>query len=187
MATIQDYAKDNFRETAAILLKQDYAGDGDGDKLFDRAEQLITSSIFKPSTDVDLLPEFAKAYLGDMLTRRLIPTAIDYYQAKTRRVDSMGRPSGVTPLGGESSQNYDRVKAMQDLDKLLAGRLAANEDDFLALVADKLLHSDEGTAGVPKISTRRSDMLSQDPEDFGKFTEDRYFGNGFGVIFTGNS
>lgn len=83
------------------------------------------------------LSDFQVGYLGDWATRLSIPAAIDFYMVKTGRQDAFSSvPAGQearsqrTSGPGTGRVNYDRVVTLQQLDALLAGRLAADAADF---------------------------------------------------------
>ncbi len=122
MSTIRDYVKSNIGETYDKLT--DVSGFDGGNERPDVVGLKIQAALsrFDIDTEEDLT-EFAKSYVADHATRLLIPVAIDYYMVKTRRVDNASRPSGMTPIGGEIGQNYDRIAALRRIDEILAARL----------------------------------------------------------------
>jgi hypothetical protein len=101
---------------------------------------------------------YARAYVADYVTRLLIPLAIDYYMVQTRLVDNAMRPAGVTPLGGEVGQNYNRVSALRQLDALLADRLETEAPGFNSSIGAT------GSFGIVTSSHTRS-LRTQDPYD----------------------
>lgn len=83
------------------------------------------------------LTDFQVGYLGDWATRLSIPAAIDFYMVKTGRQDSFsGVPANQdarsqrTSGPGTGRVNYDRVRTLQELDTMLALRIAASEAAF---------------------------------------------------------
>ena len=124
MAKIRDYVKSNLGETYDKLT--DTAGYDGGNEKIDAVGLKIKATLARFNLVESGLNDFQLSYLGDFATRLLIPLAIDYYMVKTRRVDNASRPSGITPMGGEVGQNYDRVAALRRIDEILASRLIAD-------------------------------------------------------------
>lgn len=124
MATIRDYVKSNLGETYDKLT--DVASFDGGNERPDVVGLKISAALARFGVTESSLDAFGKSYVGDHVTRLLIPLAIDYYMVKTRRVDNASRPSGMTPIGGEVGQNYDRVGALRHIDEMLAARLYAD-------------------------------------------------------------
>ena len=124
MATIRDYIKSNLGETYNKLT--DAANYDESQEKPDAVGLKINATLSRFGLVETDLNDFQKSYLGDFATRLLIPLAIDYYMVNTRRVDNASRPSGITPMGGEVGQNYDRVAALRRIDEILASRLIAD-------------------------------------------------------------
>lgn len=174
MATIRDHVRGNLGETYDVLTDRgSYDGRGQkpdvvGDKLGVVAAQYIPTV-----ADPEVLGEFAKAMLADLATRLLIPIAVDYYMVQTRLVDNASRPAGVTPLGGEVGQNYNRVDTLLRLDELLKERIAANWSDFVPLVNPSGLGAGIRVSGGVARNT-------ENPDRFGRIRgrEPQYIGYG---------
>lgn len=124
MATIRDYVKSNLGETYDKLT--DTSGYDGGNEKIDAVGLKIKATLDRFGVTEAAMNDFGKSYLGDHATRLLIPLAIDFYMVNTRRVDNASRPSGLTPIGGEVGQNYDRVAALRSIDEMLASRLTAD-------------------------------------------------------------
>ena len=169
MATIRDYVKTNLGETYNKLT--DVASyDGGNDKI-DAVGLKIKATLSRFNLDEQDLNDFGKSYLGDYATRLLIPLAIDYYMVNTRRVDNASRPSGITPMGGEVGQNYDRVAALRRIDEMLASRLIADLPVFEGSL---------GTAARMKVADG-NDLLTIDPRTFPPGGAPELVGGGFGI------
>jgi hypothetical protein len=121
MATIRDFVKTNIGETYEKLT--DTAGYDGGNTDPDAVGLKISAALARFGVTEAGLDDFGKSYVADHATRTLIPLAIDFYMVNTRRVDNASRPSGLTPMGGEIGQNYDRVAALRRIDEMLAARL----------------------------------------------------------------
>ena len=128
MATVRDYVRANIGETHDKLT--DTANFDGGNERPDVVGLKIEAAMSRFNVTEDDLDAFARSYIGDYVTRTLIPIAIDYSMVKTRLVDNASRPAGVTPLGGEVGQNYNRINALQALDKQIANRLIADRPEF---------------------------------------------------------
>jgi len=119
----------------------------------------------QPVVEADLgLTPFQESYLADLVTRLMIPPAIDYYMVRTGRQDSIqGVPAGQdarsqrTSGPGTGRSNYARVAALKDLDQMLAARLAADLAEF-----EDSFGGDSNPAGL-MISTWGQPLLSRDP------------------------
>jgi hypothetical protein len=134
VATIRDYVKSNLGETYDKLT--DTADFDGGQERPDVVQLKILAALARFGVTQDGLDDFGKSYIGDHVTRLLIPLAIDFYMVKTRRVDNASRPSGMTPIGGEVGQNYDRVAALRHIDEMLAARLYADLPVFQGQLGD---------------------------------------------------
>lgn len=181
MATIRDHVRGNLGETYKVLTeKGEYDGkdnsnpDVVGDKI-----AVVCSRYLTANAEPENMTEFVKSVIADIATRLLIPVAIDYYMVQTRLVDNMSRPAGVTPLGGEVGQNYNRVAALQALDTILRDRIAEEWSDFQNVT---------GATGVGfgVRVTAPSDFRTEDPADMPPVGGWRWWGQpyspGFGVI-----
>src|SRR3990172_5388656 len=159
MPEIRDHVRSNLGETYLKLVD---VGRYDGQLKPDVVGVKITvalSKLFPEGQDPDLLSEFARSYVRDVVTRMLVPLAIDYYMVHTRLVDNAGRPAGVTPLGGEVGENYNRVQTLLQLDKLLAQRIEADATAFATAVG-----STASSWGI-RVSEHSKDLLTQDVWD----------------------
>lgn len=121
---IREFVKANFGETYDKLTD---TADFDGTANRPDAVGLkIDAALARYSVTEDDLDAFGRSYLADYVTLTLIPLAIDYYMVQTRLVDNASRPPGVTPLGGEVGQNYNRIDALREMAALLTARLTAD-------------------------------------------------------------
>jgi len=182
--TIRDYVVANLGETYGKLT--DTAG-YDNQAKPDAVGLKIDAILSRFSVTESSLSTFAKSYLGLWATYELIPLAIDYYMVNTRRVDNASRPSGVTPLGGEVGQNYDRVATLERLAARLAAQLAA---DLPAFVSELPAAASLLSYGMQTERHTRS-LRTQDPFDsFDKVAGTRHtepvgsvgFGVGYVVV-----
>lgn len=174
MATIRDYVKTNLGETYDKLT--DVAGFDGGNERIDAVGLKISATLARFGVAEGDLDDFGKSYLGDHATRLLIPLAIDYYMVKTRRVDNASRPTGLTPMGGEVGQNYDRVAALRRIDEMLASRLIADLPIF------------EGSMGqAARMDVADGDnLLTIDPMTFPPGGAPELVGSAFGVGYAIN-
>jgi hypothetical protein len=175
MARIRDFVKSNFGETYEKLT--DVANYDDSSENPDAVGLKIkaTLSRFGVTTE-EGLNDFQKSYLADHATRLLIPLAIDYYMVNTRRVDNASRPSGLTPMGGEVGQNYDRVAALRRIDEILASRLIADLPIF---------ESSLGESARMDVADG-DNFLTIDPMTFPPGGAPELVGSGFGIGYVIN-
>lgn len=173
MATIRDHVRGNLGETYDKLT-QEGAWDGKdkpdivGDKI-----AVVAARWLPPGADPEAQNEYVKGTLADMATRLLIPVAVDYYMVQTRLVDNASRPAGVTPLGGEVGQNYNRVDALLRLDTVLDRRIAVDLQTFLNQV---------GIVGSYGARTSGDGFTNtEDPRDFERVRGGRWLYPGYGV------
>jgi len=160
-STIREHVRVNMPETYNVLTAEASAT-MDGQERPDVVGIAISSamSYFFPSGDkkeTDLTP-FQAQYVGAYATRLVIPAGIDYYMVRTGTSDAFNRGAGVTPLGGEQRQNYNRVQALKDLDAMLEKRLATMEAAF----NETLATSGSTTAGM-MIDSTPDKLLTLDP------------------------
>ncbi len=159
MASILDYVKSNLGETYEKLVSVAlYDGQPKPDVAEIRTLALLSRFGIE---DADDLSEFGRSYMGDWVALSLIPLAIDYYMVQTRLVDNASRPQGVTPLGGEVGQNYNRVQALQDLAEQLRINLADGKTDFV----DGLPNTANADYAVMMTSQHTRRLRTQDPYD----------------------
>lgn len=195
MPAIREYIETNIPETYRTVTQGIPLPDGTttpaydgetGPDVFGIETERAMAFLFKDGVSEDDLSEIAKSYVADTVTLRTIAGLIDYYMVRTRRNDSMARGSGVTPLGGESSTNYDRVATLQDQAKRFTSRIADMELDFAADAASLLRVSGSRTALGARISTD-SDKRTDDPMRWPRtpgypfITGSGLFGAGFGI------
>lgn len=185
MATIRDHVRGNFGETYRILTSvgnydgRDSKPDVVGDKIDVVVSRYVPDTVEDPNEE---LSEFTKSVVADIATRLLIPVAIDYYMVETRRTDNASRPAGVTPLGGEVGENYDRVDTLFRLDELLRTRIAEAWTEFITAVGG----GSASTFGI-RTSTERSDtLITEDPLDFERIRGPlpQYIGYGVAAAYT---
>lgn len=162
---IRTLVRTNLLETYDVIVLK---GEADGEdrpdvvglKIVEAMDELFPTDDqpagYVAPTQEQLTP-FQAGYVADHVTRLLLPAAIDYYQKRTGRRDAASRPSGVTPLGGESRENYDRVQAMFDLDALLEKRLAARSSRF-----KRIRFASFSPTGIA-IDSKPSDLVTEDP------------------------
>lgn len=154
MATIRDYIKTNLGETYDKLT--DAASFDGGNERPDVVGLKIEAAKARFGVTEDGLDAFGKSYVADHVTRTLIPLAIDFYMVRTRRVDNASRPSGITPMGGEVGQNYDRIAALRRIDEMLSARLYQDLPIFQGQLGD-----------APRmVNSNTEDLLTIDPLTF---------------------
>lgn len=131
--TIREYVQLQLPETYDTIVQ---IGNYDGSTKPDLVGAAIDSRmdlLFVDGTTESALGAFTRSYVAGVVTLALLSAYIDYAMWQTRRSDSMSRPPGMEPGGGESSQNYDRVQALQQVGTMIARRLDRDRDDFVAL------------------------------------------------------
>ena len=195
MPAILEYVEANIPETYRLVTTgvplpdgtTTPAWDGEtGPDVFGIETQRTMAFLFKDGVAEDDLSEIAKSYVADTVTLRTIAGLIDFYMVRTRRNDSMGRSSGVVPLGGESSNNEDRISALQDQAKRFTNRLNEMALDFAADAASLLRKSGSRMALGARISTDRTKQ-TDDPQfwprtiGFPYYPYGGLFGAGFGI------
>lgn len=190
MATIRDHVRANLGETYSILTD---TGDYDQQPPANKPDvvglkvDMVMSRLFKADVVEDDLSEFARGYVGVMVTRAVLPLALDYYMVRTRLQDNLGQGPGVVsgavgPGGGAISANYNRVQAILNLETLLALQQAEMKEDFLADTADQQKLGDQ-SSGI-RVSSSSGDLLTDNP--LTTFLRPRgivLFGGEFGVAF----
>lgn len=174
MATIRDYVRSNFGETYEKLT--DVAEYDDSAANPDAIGLKIRATLSRFGLVEEGLNDFQKSYLADWATRLIIPLAIDYYMVNTRRVDNASRPSGMTPMGGEVGQNYDRVAALRRIDEMLASRLIADLPAFEGSL---------GTSARMRVADG-DNFLTIDPLTFPPGGAPELVGSGFGIGYVIN-
>lgn len=174
--TLRDLVKANLPETWKVLETDpepplvDEQRDSGTDDVPEEAIGRIIDRYFKPEVTREILEgknRFVKGVLADMATRLLITAAIDYYMVRTRTGDSASA-TNVEGVGGDTSQNYDRVRGLRDLDKDIALRIAADMAEFLAQVTDllEIETEDAGSWMGPRVSTRGTGFKTQGTEGY---------------------
>jgi hypothetical protein len=141
VATIRDYVRTYLPATYDKLTNEGMLDANERPDAVGLAIDTTIETLLVPDTDVDDLSEFARRYIAAVATLSLIPTAIDYYMVQTRLSDALDRPPGVTPLGGERSQNYNRVDALKEIEARIFRWVADNEARFVETVGDSVLIS----------------------------------------------
>jgi len=161
-ASIRDVVQSNMPETFKAVFDDGSVLDvEDGLDLVDFRTGLILDHFWPDgSMKESSLTQFQVAYLGDIVTRLVIPAAIDYYGVRTGRSDSTqpGSPGLAASQRGAGTgrQNYDRIQMLKDLDSLIAARLAAQLEGFLSSVGVT------PSAGM-QISSSKDDLITTDP------------------------
>lgn len=154
MPDIRDYIESNLGETYQKLTQVALY---DGQTRPDVVGMKIAASLARFDVVEADLNAFGKSYVAAWATRTLIPIAIDYYMVQTRLVDNASRGAGVTPLGGEVGQNYNRVEALRVLDESLATFLRAEAAAFNT-------SNGNSNAGI-RVSQHTRSLRTQDPYD----------------------
>jgi hypothetical protein len=166
VATVRDYVKANLGETYDKLTDVALY---DGQTKPDVVGLKIEAALARFDVVEGDLNAFGLSFIGDFVTRTLVPIAIDYYMVQTRLVDNASRPAGVTPLGGEVGQNYNRIAALQALDQILAARLASDYPLFAS-------QNETSTGFGIVVSTHSKPLNTQDPWDAFDPITDPYHG-----------
>lgn len=131
MATVRDHVRVNLGETYLKLVGVGYDAQEKPDVVSLKTGAILSRVFLTETLEADL-SEFSRSFIALGVSLAMIPLAIDYYMVNTRRNENMGRPAGVTPLGGETIVNYDRVDALIRLDQILKDAVAEQLADFLA-------------------------------------------------------
>jgi hypothetical protein len=76
------------------------------------------------------LSAFQAEYIGLWVSRALIPSAISYYLKNAHLSSSI--PAGLNRATPEEVRQYDKVTALQDLDAMIAARIAILSSAFLS-------------------------------------------------------
>lgn len=155
IATVREYVRSNLGETYDKLTSVALY---DGTTKPDVVGMKIDAALARFGVVEADMNAYARSYVADYVTRTLIPIAIDYYMVQTRLVDNAMRPAGVTPLGGEVGQNYNRVSALRQLDAILADRLETEAATFGTSVGAT------SSFGIVT-STHSRSLRTQDPYD----------------------
>ena len=161
MPSIRDYVKSNLGETYDKLSDVALY---DGQTKPDVTGIKISALLSRFSVTEDELNDFCKSYLGDWATLNLIPIAMDYYMVNTRMVDNAQRPSGVTPLGGEVGQNYNRVIVLNRIKDEMQTRLSEGKNTFASFMPSTATIGGLFTAGMIT-SGHTKTLRTQDPYD----------------------
>jgi hypothetical protein len=177
MATIRDYIRSNIGETYDKLT--DTAGFDGGNTRPDVVGLKIKAALARFGVVEADLNDFGKSYVADHTTRTLVPIAIDYYMVQTRLIDNASRPSGMTTMGGEVGQNYDRIAALRRIDEMLSSRLTAD----LPLFETQL----PGGAAPRMVVADGNDLKTIDPMTFPPGGAPDYEGGEFGVAYVVNA
>lgn len=168
MPSIREYVRLNLPESYMVVTSEakrpldgrDGRPDMVGLAVRISVEQLLASG----KTEDDVTSEFAKSFIADVASRRVIITLINYHMERTGRSDSVGPPGRGNPLAlNETRQSYDRIQTLKDLDAMLAARIAANMGLFQSIVGSTV-------GGVPinrgpSISSWGQRLRTQNPLD----------------------
>jgi len=161
-AGIRDVVQSNIPETFDALFGDGGVFDKEDDlDIVDLRTQLILGYFWPDGSKKESdLTTFQAAYLGDIVTRLVIPAAMDYYGVRTGRVDSTqpGSPglSSSQRGAGTGRQNYDRIQMLKDVDALIAARLSSQLDAFLGTL--EVVRP----AGIA-VSSSKDDLITVDP------------------------
>lgn len=163
MPTIREYVQSNIVETYRAMT--DSGGiDGSGEKpdVVATSQARLFDKLFAVDVDEADLSEFVRGYLADIVTRMMIPVAMDYWQVQSRVAYSS--PAGVGAEGGEQVTLYDKINGLEKVDSRLAERLAADRDEFLERASEWLRGPAKVSTVGPRVSTSRDDMVTPDPD-----------------------
>lgn len=152
MSTIRDIARSNFPATYDELENK-YPGNTG---LITTTVNRLLSEVLLPSVDVDTLSEASRAHLGDIVTLRLIPAAIDMYQVEARLSDG---------AHGESIAYYDRIDGLLKLRAIIEKRVDKNQSIFDQLTGDDLQETAQSVA-TPRVSSSGSSFVTMNPNEF---------------------
>jgi hypothetical protein len=182
ITTIRQFVDQHLGETVRILTAeatQPYDGKEGRPDVVGGQIAVALVGLLGASADSGSLSDFARNYVAMDASRRLIPIAINYHLERTGLSDRIASPSRGTALAtNETRQQYDRVKALQDLDKLLADQLAA---DLATFLADTTTVRDPAKHRGPTISTMGQPFQTECPADIGRVQRGRRLvGPGFG-------
>lgn len=190
MATIRDHVRANLGETYEKLVNvagydsNESSNGASKPDVVGLKQDAIFSRLFASDVVEGNLSEFARAYLGVLVTRALIPLAIDFYMVQTKVQENLSRPAGTVPLGGETAVNYDRVSSLRRIDELLAEQEGEWASDFYDDVTD-LRRGGPGSALLGVSSNGR--FRTQDPYDtMPSIVGRRVYGGEFGVVWVGS-
>jgi hypothetical protein len=163
--SIREYVQAHLPETYRVITDSgSYDGEDKPDLIAAEIDVCMDVMFVDGTTEMEL-GAFTRAYVADVVIWRLVSAYIDYVMWQTRRQDSMSRPPGMEPGGGESSQNYDRVATLKDLANMIGRRLEKDRFDFEALNESILrrnagaeligarISSDPGSAGYTSLVT----------------------------------
>jgi hypothetical protein len=183
VASILDYTRAALPESWRAVYEDGEWGESGRPDVFVMELARAMSKLFRDTViEDDITNEFVKGWLGDYIAWRSIPALIDYYMVRTRRNDSMQRGAGVTPLGGETSDNYDRVGTLKDQADTIYSRLRADWEEFMSLVGTLIRGGQQAPRGIA-ISTMGQGLLTTEPLTFEKAVGQRPRYAGFGVIY----
>lgn len=154
MPSIREYVRLNVPESYLVVTKEaktPYDGkDGRPDLVGAAVKVSVEQMLATGVKEEDLTGEFAKSFIGDVASRRVIISLINYHLERTGRSDSIGPPGRGNPLMvNETRQQYDRVAGLQQIDAMLAARIAATMGLFQQTV---------GTQG--RATAQRGPMIS---------------------------
>jgi hypothetical protein len=156
MATVRDYVRAYLPATYEKMTNEGKMDDAERPDAVGLAIQAAADTLLADDVEPNSLPEFGKRYLAAVAVVAVIPSAIDYYMVQTRLNDGASRPSGVTPLGGESSRNYDRIDGLEKIEARLRAWISSMASKFLEVIGDD--------ASVPTASQASGIWVSGDGE-----------------------
>lgn len=176
MASIRDFVRLNIPETYGKLTTSgNLDGQGDNPDVVGAQVANVMSRLWPtldPREKEQTLTEFAKSYIGDMVTRLVIPAGIDYWQVQSRRTEGIVQPAGFDPGGGETAVYYDKVNGLIAIDNILAARIAALAEQFGDSITPP---TQKATAGFG-VSSQGKPGLAQDPfTTWSKIQHDPWF------------
>lgn len=162
--TLRQYVALHLGETVRVL-QQDASIPYDGKEGRPDAVgahiMVALAGLLGASAVEDDLSQFARNYVGMDASRRIIPIAINYHLERTGLSDKISSPGRGTALAvNETRQHYDRVRALQELDKLLAEQMAA---DLAVFVNDTGTIREPGRNRGAAITSDGIEPLTQDP------------------------
>lgn len=149
---IRAYSRGNFRATFDILDVKYPAPDSLIDNTIDR----VMIEYFEVGVTEDVLSEATLAFIGDVVTVRLIEPAIDMYQVDSRLGDG---------ANGESVTYYDRITGLIGLRAMIQNRIDLNQSIFEELAGDNLAPTAK-VITTPKVSSADSRPRTQDARTF---------------------
>lgn len=163
--TIRDHVRSTLGETYIVLTDDGrYDATDKPDVVAGAIGRAIVKLTTAGTTEADITSDFARAYIGDMACHYLIPQAIDYVMQRMSESDSIGTAPGTAHglVQAQTRQFYDRIAALEKLDEMLLGRLAADLGTFEGEVGG----TGEATFAGPRISTINQGLRTSDPNRF---------------------